>query len=127
MSTVGREHPKEYSDKFDELRQNRVEVSMHKYGSAQDNFGMKLVNALESHDLCIKKYLETGNTEYLCDAANYLMFEFMYPQQKGAFFKATGSDESAGISGVSVNELHRDKHFDMTINAYHKEGKSCGT
>ncbi len=121
MSTVGREYPKEYSDRFDELRQNRVAVSMYKYGSAQDNFGMKLVNALKSHDLCIKKYLETGNTEYLCDAANYLMFEFMYPQKEGAFFRATDSAGSAGISGVSVNELSNDKHFDTVINSRNTE------
>ncbi len=100
--------PKEYSVKFDTLRQNRVAVSFYKYGTAADNFGMKLVNALGSHDLCIRKYLETGNTEYLCDAANYLMFEFMYPQRKGAYFKATDSGESAGIDGVSVNKLRED-------------------
>ena len=75
MSKIGTEIQTEYSDRFDELRQNRVEVSFYKYGTAQDNFGEKLVNALESHDMCIKKYRETGNTEYLCDAANYLMFE----------------------------------------------------
>ena len=116
MSIAGKEHPAEYSDQFDELRQNRVLVSMHKYGSAKDNFGMKLVNALESCEMCVKKYSETGNTEYRCDAANYLMFEFMYPQKAGAYFRATGSDESAGISGVSVNDLYRDKHFDAVVN-----------
>lgn len=110
MSRYGQEHPKEYSDKFDELRQNRAEVSFYKYGTAADNFGMKLVNALESHDLCIKKYLTTKNTEYLLDAANYLMFEFMYPQQEGAFFKATDSGESAGVAGTPVNQL-RDPFF----------------
>ena len=115
MSKIGKELPKEYSDRFDELRQNRVNVSYYKYGSAADNFGMRLVNALESHDLCIKKYLETGNTEYLCGAANYLMFEFMYPQKKDAFFRATDSSESAGISGVSVNELNKDKHFEAVV------------
>ena len=71
---------KEYSKKFDELRKNRVEVSYHKYGPAKINFGDKLVNALDSANMCIEKYRATGNTEYLCDAANYLMFEFMYPQ-----------------------------------------------
>lgn len=111
MSKIGKEQPKEYSDRFDELRQNRVALSFYKYGSAKDNFGMKLVNALESHDLCIRKYLETGNTEYLCDAANYLMFEFMYPRKEGAYFKATDSSESAGVSGVPVKELDSDKHF----------------
>lgn len=55
MSKIGKELPKEYSDRFDELRQNRVNVSYYKYGSAADNFGMRLVNALESHDMCIKK------------------------------------------------------------------------
>lgn len=119
MSELGRKQPKNYSDRFDELRQNRVEVSTQKYGPASDNFGMGLVNALESHDMCIKKYLDTGNTEYLCDAANYLMFEFMYPQKEGAYFKATGSDESAGISGTAVNELNRDKHFDMIMEHRH--------
>ena len=27
---------KEYSEKFDELRKNRIRVSFHKYGSAAD-------------------------------------------------------------------------------------------
>lgn len=107
MSKIGQEQPKEYSDRFDELRQNRVGVSFFKYGPAADNFGKRLVNALESHDLCIKKYQETGNTEYLVDAANYLMFEFMYPQKPGAFFKATDSKESAGISGMSIEEIKK--------------------
>lgn len=115
MSKIGKEKPAEYSDKFDELRQNRVAVSFHKYGTAKDNFGMKLVNALESHDLCVKKYIETGNTEYLCDAANYLMFEFMYPQRENAYFKSTDSGESAGISGMSVKELYADKHFNAVV------------
>lgn len=94
MSRLGTELPKEYSDRFDELRQNRVEVSYYKYGTASDNFGMKLVNALESHDMCVKKYLKTGNTEYLCDAANYLMFEFMYPQREGAFLSLQTAEKA---------------------------------
>lgn len=115
MSKLGKEQPKEYSDRFDELRQNRVALSFYKYGTAADNFGIKLVNALESHDLCIKKYLETGNTEYLCDAANYLMFEFMYPQKEGAYFRATDSSESAGVAGTPVNELYSDKHYNAVM------------
>lgn len=103
MSKLGAEMPNEYSDRFDQLRQNRVEVSFHKYGPAKDNFGMGLVNAIASHDLCMKKYKETGNTEYLCDAANYLMFEFMYPQHEKAHFRATSSEESAGVVGYPKN------------------------
>lgn len=103
MSKIGETMPAEYSDEFDRLCQNRVAVSFHKYGSAKINFGQGLVDAIKSHDLCIKKYLETGNTEYLCDARNYLMFEFMYPQVEGAHFRATDSGESAGVVGDPVN------------------------
>lgn len=116
MSDIGKKQPKEYSDRFDELRQNRVALSYYKYGTAADNFGMGLVNALDSHDLCIKKYLATGNTEYLCDAANYLMFEFMYPQKEGAHFRATDSGESAGVAGTPVAELGKDRRFESITN-----------
>lgn len=95
----------EYSDKFDELRRNRVEVSFYKYGPAKDNFSTGNVNAIATMEKCIEKYNATGNTEYLCDAANYAMFEFMYPQHPKAHFRATDSGESAGIVGMSVKEL----------------------
>lgn len=103
----------EYSKKFDELRENRVRVSFFKYGSAKDNFkprkelgGKSLVSALGSLEKTIIKYKETLNTEYLLDAANYLMFEFMYPSFEGAYFKATDSNESAGIDGISIKEIN---------------------
>jgi len=95
----------EYSEKFDELRKNRVKTSYHKYGSARINFGEKLVEAVPTALLCIEKYRQTGNTEYLLDAGNYIMFEFMYPQVEGAYFRATSDRESAGIVGVSVAEM----------------------
>lgn len=109
MNNVGKRMPKEYSDQFDKLRQNRVEVSYHKYGPAEINFKEKLVDALKSSDMCVEKYKQTGNTEYLCDAANYLMFEFMYPQVPGAYFKATDSNDSAGVAGKPIGSLH--EHF----------------
>lgn len=95
----------EYSERFDELRKNRVKTSYHKYGTAKINFGERLVEAIPTLQLCIDKYNRTGNTEYLLDAANYAMFEFMYPQHKDAHFRATSSSESAGIVGISVAEM----------------------
>ena len=95
----------EYSDRFDRLRKNRVEVSFYKYGPARKNFGTGNVQAIPTMRRCVEKYQETGNTEYLLDTANYLMFEFMYPQVKGAYFKATDSGESAGIVGISEVEM----------------------
>lgn len=100
---------KEYSERFDELRKNRVEVSYHKYGEAKKNFQSGNVQAIPTMQKCINRYNETGNTEYLVDAANYLMFEFMYPQHPKAHFRATDSKESAGIVGISVKEMERYK------------------
>ena len=79
---------KEYSEKFDELRKNRIRVSFHKYGSVADNYGKGFVQAIPTLEKCLDKYKATGNTEYLCDLANYAMFEFMYPQHpKGTFLR----------------------------------------
>lgn len=96
---------KEYSEKFDRLRRNRIKTSFYKYGSAAENFGKGLVEAIPTAERCINKYRKTGNTEYLTDAANYLMFEFMYPSVPNAYFKATESKESAGIVGISIKEI----------------------
>lgn len=97
----------EYSDRFDQLRKNRVEVSYYKYGPARANFATGNVQALPTMEKCIEKYNATGNTEYLLDAANYLMFEFMFPQHEKAHFKSTDSKDSAGIVGISVKEMER--------------------
>ena len=100
----------EYSKKVDDLRRNRVETRFYKYGSAKINFGKGYVDALKTHEQCLKKYEETGNKEYLLDAMNYLMFEFMYPQKSNTYFKATESKDSAGIVGISIKEMEEFKN-----------------
>jgi len=97
----------EYSEKFDELRKNRMIVSFYKYGRLKTNAGEKLVNEIESLKLRVKKYEETGNTEFLADIANFAMIEFMCPQHPNAYYKATDSNESPGIVGMSENEIKR--------------------
>lgn len=91
-----------YSDEFDKLRKARVNVSTHKYGAARDNFGSGRVDAIGSLELCLEKFKKTGNTEYLCDVANYAMFRFMFPMP-GEYFKATDSSQSAGTVGTPIN------------------------
>ena len=93
---------REYSLEFDRLRQNRVEMSAYKYGPAQKNFGEGRVDALKTAELCLDAFKKDGNTEHLVDAANYLMFRFMYPLP-GEEFRATGSDESVGTVGTPIN------------------------
>lgn len=102
----------DYSDRFDQLRRNRVELSHEKYGSVRKNYRQGNIDALASMQKCLEKYRQTGNTEYLCDAANYLMFEFMFPQHPNAHFRATDSGESAGIVGISEKEMDRLKTED---------------
>ena len=41
----------EYSEEFDRLRRNRVEVAFYKYGAARDNFGSGRVDALATAEL----------------------------------------------------------------------------
>lgn len=97
----------DYSERFDDIRQAMVITSHYKYGSARRNFGPRGgVDALETLKMCIEKFEETHNTEYLADAANYAMFRFMFPKE-GEFYKPTDSGGSAGISGISQKEMER--------------------
>lgn len=93
---------KEYSAEFDRLRKNRVEVSFYKYGPARDNFGGGRVDALKTAEMCIEAFKKDHNTEHLIDAANYLMFRYMYPYD-GEYFKATDDNGSVGTVGTPIN------------------------
>lgn len=94
----------DYSLQFDELRKNAVCQSFYKYGPARDNFPTKAVDAIGCIRKCLEKFEQTKNTEYLVDVANYAMFRFMFPID-GEYFRRTSSDESAGIDGISINEM----------------------
>ena len=96
----------DYSLQFDEKRKALVVQSHYKYGRAGRNFATGNVDAIGSLEKCLAKFKETGNTEYLLDVANYAMFRYMWPQS-GEYFKHTDSDESAGIVGMSVNEMEK--------------------
>ena len=93
---------KEYSEQFDKERKVRVEVSFYKYGSARDNFGSGRVDALATAEKCIDAFKKDHNTEHLIDAANYLMFRYMYPMP-GEYFKATDTNGSVGTVGTPIN------------------------
>jgi len=77
----------EFSVKFMQGMLYRMGMSHFKYGKVADAFPDK-VNALDSLMLRLKKYRETHNTEYLIDAANFAMIEFMFPQFPDAKFDA---------------------------------------
>ena len=92
----------EYSEQFDKERKYRVEVSFHKYGPARKNFGEGRVDAIATAERCLDAFKKDHNTEHLVDAANYLMFRFMFPMP-GEFFKPTDSSGSVGTVGTPIN------------------------
>jgi hypothetical protein len=94
----------EISEKFIDGMRNRMMVSYYKYGPVAKGFPER-VNALESLQGRINKYKETGNAEWLIDAANFAMIEFMHPS-RDAHFVATSSDESIGRARNDVGEVH---------------------
>jgi hypothetical protein len=95
----------EYSEEFDKIRKDMVVTSYFKYGPIKDNSEQKLKDNILSLEKRLTAYKETGNTEFLADIANFAMFEFMHPQHPKAHFKATDSNESPGIVGMSINEM----------------------
>lgn len=95
MKTLDEILKTEFSADFVQMMKNRMVVSFHKYGPLADAYPHK-VNAIESLKQRLNKYAETGNTEFLIDAANFAMIEFMRPSHEAAFFRATDSNESPG-------------------------------
>ena len=87
------------SEKFIDGMKNRMIVSYFKYGDIRDCFPHK-TNALATAIDRIKTYEKTKNTEFLIDASNFLMIEFILPSIEGAFFRATDSHESPGTIDV---------------------------
>lgn len=93
---------REYSEAFDKERKARVEVSYYKYGPARKNFAEGRVDAIATAEMCIDAFKKDHNTEHLVDAANYLMFRWMYPLP-GEKFTPTDSNGSVGTVGTPIN------------------------
>jgi hypothetical protein len=85
----------EYDQRFLDGMLNRMAVSFYKYGPVKAAFPHK-VNALQSLQQRLAEYEKTGNTEFLIDAANFAMIEFMQPSRKDAHFTATDANASPG-------------------------------
>jgi hypothetical protein len=74
---------------------DRMNMSYFKYGLVSEAYPAK-VDAIASLKKRLDKYEETGNTEWLVDAGNFAMIEYMHPRHPKAHFKSTDSDESPG-------------------------------
>ena len=83
----------EYSDEFWNGMKARMGVSFHKYGPCKKSVADHVSNVIAR----LRKYEETGNTEYLMDAANFAMIEFMHPSHPQAHFTPTDDSGSPGL------------------------------
>lgn len=89
--------------KFHDMMDDRMLVSFYKYGDSSTGYPEKSI-AMDNIQVRVDLYKKTGNVEYLIDAANFCMLEFMHPSIKDAFLKATDADGSPGM-------LYRDGTF----------------
>lgn len=99
----------EWSNDFEMKRKRAMAMSYYKYGPVVDNYEKHnksegFLDAVANATRRIKRYEETGNTEFLVDAANFCMIEFMYPQHDKAHFKSTDSGACETI-GFGKNEV----------------------
>ena len=90
-----------YSDFFIQGMKNRLVVSHFKYGSAKKTYP-ELAQALKCIKERIELYEKTKNTEYLIDAANFCMLEFMYPCIKVLSLKLQTVTNHVDLQVVSV-------------------------
>ena len=98
----------EYSNKFDSIRKDMMIMSYYKYGPLQTNHGKENhMDAIANLKLRLAKYEETGNTEYLCDVANFAMIEFMSPQKENAVYVGT-DNSNCKLEGFGINEIIRE-------------------
>ena len=73
---------------------DRMIVGFHNYGHSSRCEGD--FDAVASLRLRMTAYRKTRNTEFLMDAANFAMMEFIKPKYKGAKYTPTTKRESPG-------------------------------
>lgn len=104
------------SEKFIDGMVARMRMSYLKYGDIKDAYPHK-IDAIACLKDRISSYANTGNTEFLIDAANFAMIEFMFPKLPGAHFSPTDSDQSPGRIAVTGERTHEENRY-----KYRREG-----
>lgn len=94
----------QYSIPFIQGMVNRMLTSFHKYGHIAD--AKHHVDFLASASQRVRKYQQTGNTEYLMDAANYMMAEFMHPSHEKAHYDAESRSPGRTLHSGRITDRH---------------------
>lgn len=82
-------HMRRYENQSNSLK--NVIIRLCKYAGL--DLVKVIVNELTAHPVSLER---SKNTEYLIDASNYCMMEFVKPCFDGAYFKSTSKEESPG-------------------------------
>ena len=82
---------------------DRMVMGFYRYGSAQANVKTEDLIALAMGR--IQKYQDTGNTEHLMDAANFLMLEYQYPKADNAQFMVDHDEQKERPSYYDEREV----------------------
>jgi hypothetical protein len=90
---------KDYWDNIQKMA-NRMAFSQEKYGNLADAYP-DTVDAIANLKERLAFYEETGNVEWLIDAANFAIIEAIHPAHTAAHFRSTDSDESPGLRSRS--------------------------
>lgn len=106
MNDVTKVLETEFSEPFVQGMKDRMVVSFYKYGPLASAYPHK-VSAVSSLTDRLRKYAETKNTEYLIDAANFAMIEFMHPSVEGTFFAGTDDDGSPGRRAARTGTIDK--------------------
>lgn len=105
----------EFSNRFIEGMKERMVVSFYKYGPIETGFPEK-VDAIASLMQRLRKYAESGNTEYLMDAANFAMIEFMRPRHPSAHFESTDDEDSPGRVSATTGRVDKQSNSEIGKN-----------
>ena len=95
----------QYSVPFIQGMVNRMLTSYHKYGHVKIAI-QNGVDCKESAAQRWRKYEETGNTEYLMDAANYAMMEFMHPTHEKAHYDPESASPGRTLTSGRITDKH---------------------
>lgn len=77
---------------FEEFRKNRMVLGTFRYGDYKSPTAKKY-DRIGSAIKRLQRYQETGNSEFLVDAANLCMIEFDVPNHKKAHFNSVDDGE----------------------------------
>lgn len=105
----------EFSEPFVQGMRDRMVMSSYKYGLLTNAYPSK-VDAIRSLMQRLHKYAATGNTEFLIDAANFAMIEFMHPRHPQAHFKATDDDDSPGRTALRTGQADKRDNNEIGLN-----------